>query len=452
MTRRQLLLAALAPKSTRPNIIMAMADDLGWGDVSFHGHKILKTPHLDAMAAAGLRMDRFYAGAPVCSPTRGSCLTGRHPYRYGIFFANADDGTTAPSKYSLPREEITIAEALKPLGYRTAHMGKWHLGDFDGPKRSAPSDNGFDEYFSTVRKVRTLDPEGYFDNGKLLPGLKGDDSKILVDRALEFIRRASAAGEPFLLVLWFHTPHVPVIADAEHRARFTQYSEKQQHYWGAITAMDEQMGRLRAELRGLKIADNTMLWWASDNGPEGNEEDANNPGTAGPWRGRKRSLFEGGVRVPAMLEWPARVKAGRRTDAVCSTLDYFPTILDLVGVKPADPKRPIDGISLRPLIEERPFASSSAMRISMKERPTPVAFETMGDARGSLHLALIENRYKLITDLDEKADMLFDLAGDAAESTNLAPKMPVRVKAMRARLSAWRDSCRASNAGKDYGS
>ena len=445
MTRRELLLAALtggaarAAQANRPNIIMAMADDLGWGDVSFHGHKILKTPNLDAMAANGLRMDRFYAGAPVCSPTRGSCLTGRHPYRYGIFFANADDGTTAPSKYSLPREEITIAEALKPLGYRTAHMGKWHLGDFDGPKRSAPSDNGFDEYFSTVRKVRTLDPEGYFDNGRPLPELKGDDSKILVDRALDFIRRANGAGQPFLLVLWFHTPHLPVVADAEHRARFSQYSEKQQHYWGAITAMDEQMGRLRAGLRDLKIADNTMLWWASDNGPEGNQEDGNNPGTAGQWHGRKRSLFEGGVRVPAMLEWPARVKAGRRTDVVCSTLDYFPTILDMVGVKPADPKRPIDGISLRPLIEGK-----------MKERPTPVAFETMGDARGSLHLALFENRYKLITDLDEKPDMLFDLASDPVEKTNLAASMPDRVKAMRGRLAAWRDSCRASNAGTDY--
>ena len=449
MTRRQLLAsfatsaattsAAAAAQPTRPNIILAMADDLGWGDVSFHGHKVLKTPNLDAMAAAGLRMDRFYAGAPVCSPTRGSCLTGRHPYRYGIFFANADDGTTAPSKYSLPREEITIAEALKPLGYRTAHLGKWHLGDFEGPKRSAPSDHGFDEYFSTVRKVRTLNPEGYFDNGKQLPELQGDDSRILMDRALDFIRRAHAAGQPFLLVLWFHTPHLPVLADAAHRAPFSRYTEKQQHYWGAITAMDEQMGRLRTALRDFKIAGNTMLWWASDNGPEGNQEDSNNPGTAGPWRGRKRSLFEGGVRVPAMLEWPARVKPGRRTDVVCSTLDYFPTILDLAGVKPAAPQRPSDGVSLRPLIDG-----------STKARPTPVAFETMGDARGSLHLALFENRYKLITDLDDKPDMLFDLTSDPAESRNLAAAMPERVKAMRARLVAWRESCRASHAGRDY--
>ncbi|MEN6605480.1 MAG: sulfatase-like hydrolase/transferase, partial [Bryobacteraceae bacterium] len=134
-----------------------MADDQGWGDAGYNGHRILKTPCLDEMASAAVRFDRFYSGAPVCSPTRGSCLTGRHPYRYGIFFANAG-GPGQASDYTLPEREITLAEVLGPLGYRTGHFGKWHLGDFEGPRKASPSDAGFHEWFSTVRKVPTVDP------------------------------------------------------------------------------------------------------------------------------------------------------------------------------------------------------------------------------------------------------------------------------------------------------
>ena len=143
--RRRHFLQLLAATSAPPNIILAMADDQGWGDTSYNGHHILSTPHLDAMARASIRFDRFYSGAPVCSPTRGSALTGRHPFRYGMFFANADTGTDAPSKYALPAREQTLPEFLKPLGYRSAHFGKWHLGDFAGPKQSSPVENGFDE-------------------------------------------------------------------------------------------------------------------------------------------------------------------------------------------------------------------------------------------------------------------------------------------------------------------
>lgn len=422
-----------------PNIILAMSDDQGWGDTGYNGHPVLKTPHLDAMAAAGLRFDRFYAGAPVCSPTRGSCLTGRHPYRYGIFFANADNGD-GPSKYALPKQEVTLAEALKPLGYATAHFGKWHLGDFEGPAKSDPSDNGFDHWFSTVRKVPTADPTGYRENGKpVTKTLRGDDSRILLDRALPFMRKAAEAGRPFLVVLWFHTVHLPVVATPEYRAKFSGHSEKQQHYWGALTALDDQIGRLRRELRAMNAAENTMLWYCSDNGPEGDQEDANWPGTAGPWRGRKRSLFEGGIRVPGILEWPAKVKAGRRTDFACSTSDYFPTVLDAVGIGKGTSQGPLDGISLLPLIEAK-----------VTHRPQPIAFETRGSTRGSPLLALVENRYKLLTNLGDGEDMLFDLKQDPGESRNLASAMPQRVEKMKSDLRQWRESCARSNSGADY--
>ena len=420
-----------------PNIILAMADDLGWGDTGYNGHPQLRTPYLDEMARTGLRFDRFYAAAPVCSPTRGSCLTGRHPSRYGIFHANAGGG---PSLYSLPKEEVTLGEAVKPLGYGTGHFGKWHLGDFEGEQKSSPSDHGFDEWFSTVRKVSTFEPEGYWHNGELVTEtLEGDDSAIIVSRALDFINRAVAERRPFLAVLWFHTPHLPVISKGNHQIIYNDHPGETSNYWGAVSAMDEQIGRLRRELRRRDIADNTMLWFASDNGPEGAEQSDERPGSAGRFRGRKRSLFEGGIRVPGILEWPARITEGRTVKMPVVTSDYYPTILDILGLDRENQPRPLDGISLLPLIEGR-----------ITERPQPIAFETGRHRNRTPTFALIGNHYKLISQLDQSQDLLFDLQADPAESTNLLRKDPDRAQAMREQLEEWRTSCARSLKGEDY--
>ncbi|MBI4875947.1 MAG: sulfatase-like hydrolase/transferase, partial [Acidobacteria bacterium] len=258
-------------------------------------------------------------------------------------------------------------------------------------------------------------------------------------RMIPFLEKSVAANKPFLAVLWFHTPHLPVLAAPEQRAKFARYTEKQQHYWGALTALDEQMGRLRRELRRLDVHRNTMLWYASDNGPEGDAEGPDWPGTAGPWRGRKRSLFEGGVRVPGILEWPGRVTPGQVTGMACSTQDYYPTVLDVLGFHMDKQPEPIDGLSLVPLLESK-----------LKERPHPIAFETMGNTRGSPALTLIENRYKLLSSLNGKDDLLFDLRDDPGETRNLAGSMPDRVRAMTETLRTWRTSCSDSNQGKDY--
>ena len=278
------------PKTTskKPNIILCMADDMGWGDTGYNGHPVLKTPNLDKMSREGIRFDRYYAAAPVCSPTRGSCLTGRNPFRYGIYGAN---------KGHLKKEEITLAEVLKTLGYTTGHFGKWHLGTLDksysgkGDKRepeknySPPDENGFDEWFSTEFAVATWDPYDpanthlskemgydtralYWHNGQnIKKELKGDDSKIIMDKAIPFIQSAVENEKPFLAVIWFHAPHIPVVSGPTYRAMYADQDESKQHYYGCITALDEQMGRLRHELKHLGIEQNTMLWFASDNGP-----------------------------------------------------------------------------------------------------------------------------------------------------------------------------------------
>jgi arylsulfatase A-like enzyme len=468
--------SVLADEKSKPNIILCMADDLGWGDVGFNGNSVIKTPHLDAMALAGLKFNRFYSGAPVCSPTRGSALTGRHPYRYGIVTANAGH---------IRKGEVTLAEALKTQGYVTGHFGKWHIGTLTktikesnrgGPKGKAhfapPWENGFDQSFSTEAKVPTWDPllrpknnnsrnwwdpvmdasqakpygTNYWANGKrVTEPLRGDDSKIIMDRAIPFIREATAEKKPFFTVIWFHAPHLPVVAGPKYTKMYEGHGKYAQHFYGCITALDEQVGRLRKELRTLGVAENTMLWFCSDNGPEGQSGKA--PGSAGPFRGRKRSLYEGGVRVPGILEWPSKVKPGSVTDFPSSTLDYFPTVLDVLGFPLKGRPNPIDGVSLLPMLDG-----------TITKRPQPIGFQSAGQ------VSLIDNRFKLIrvgarkrgknkqkqSKTNPAPFMLFDLIDDPAETTDIAGKHSDVVTRMQKRLEAWQASCRRSLEGNDY--
>jgi arylsulfatase A-like enzyme len=451
-------IAKCAEVSNRPNIILCMGDDHGWGDLGHRGHPFVKTPHLDRMAREGLRFDRWYSAAPVCSPTRGSCLTGRHPYRYGITFANAG---------KMLRSEITLAEILAAQGYATGHFGKWHLGTLTtkvedanrgGPgsveEFSPPWENGFQTCFSTESKVPTFDPmvtptavsrepgrkrPGEFFGTRYWTGpdtsvpvdeLRGDDSQLIMDRALKFMESSASEKKPFLAVIWFHAPHNPVVADDAHRALYPDhpFALYGQHYHGCLTALDEQLGRLREELGRLGIARDTMLWYCSDNGPEHDEQTG--AGTARPFRGRKRSLYEGGVRVPGVLVWPAVITSSRTTDVPCVTSDYLPTVLDVLGIDL--PQRPMDGISLVPLIKGEATA-----------RNKPIGFQS------EKQQSWVEDRYKLYSRDSGKSFELYDLQTDPQESRDLAAAEPERVKAMSRQLAEWVASCRRSAGGAD---
>lgn len=459
--------------SRPPNIILCMADDQGWGDVGFNGHPFLKTPSLDRMAKEGIQFNRWYAAAPVCSPTRGSCLTGRHPFRYGIYTAN---------KGHFKRGEIGLQEILKTEGYVTGHFGKWHLGTLTTAIKDAnrgkpgnqqdyapPWDHGFDVCFSTESKVPTFDPmknpgaaskavkkgvaKGsaygtyyWTGEGQRVPDheLEGDDSMLIVKQAVRFMKRANAEGKPFFAVVWFHAPHLPVVADQAHRDLYPDhpFGLYGQHYAGCISAIDDAMGTLRGELEQMGEYDNTMLWYCADNGPEGQAKSA--PGTAGTFRGRKRSLYEGGVRVPAFLVWPNRVTSSRKTDFPAVTSDYFPTILDVLDVKL--PERPYDGVSLLPLIEGK-----------STERNRPIGFQSKNVAtwNGEKLKLVITDSSKNKKNGNRKTGgapkvELFDLINDPAESNNIANKHPDVVREMTAQLNSWRESCRKSDRGEDY--
>ena len=462
-----LILSSCNFKSPTPNIILCMSDDQGWGDAGFHGHPHLRTPNLDEMSKNGLRLDRFYSAAPVCSPTRGSCLTGRHPYRYGIFGANTGH---------LPEGELTLAEALKPAGYTTGHFGKWHLGTLTttlsesnrGGERgkdhySPPWENGFDVCFSTEAKTPTYDPMKQPENrtdkrwwnpvkpgepiteynthywtgpGQMVAGnLEGDDSGLIMDQAVSFIQGAVKKQQPFLSVIWFHAPHWPVVADNKFRDMYSGMDEFSQNHFGCISAMDDQIGRLRKTLRELGIAENTMLWFCSDNGPEGTVDAgrSHGKGSAGNFRGRKRDLFEGGLRVPAILEWPAEIKPGRVSEYPCVTSDYYPTIMEVLGLKPVQQPEPIDGISLLPLIEGR-----------IVERQVPITFQS------GKRIALTGNQYKIISTDGGESFMLFDLINDPEEKNNLAEQKPEIVQELILELKIWQESCKKSLDGEDY--
>jgi len=442
-------------KKNLPNVIFCMADDLGWGDTGYNGHPRIQTPYLDQMAREGLCFDRFYSGAPVCSPTRGSVLTGRHPQRLGIRWAN--DGR-------IGSEEITLAELVKEEGYTTGHFGKWHLGTLtteltdsnrgrpgNEEEYSPPWENGFDVCFSTEAKVPTWDPmkkpEGeapkqgwtpldedapsepygtrYWEGPGQIAGdnLEGDDSRVIMDRAVGFIEEAVTRDTPFFAVIWFHAPHLPVVAGPKTTASYLDLDPYTKNYYGCITALDQQMGRLRETLARLGVGHETLLWFCSDNGPEGKEGQA--PGSAGPFRGRKRSLYEGGVRVPGLLVWPDKIPSGRKTDLPCVTSDLFPTVLDVVGEKLPSDRRPYDGISLLSLVEGR-----------LKKRPSPIAFESRDQ------LSLTDNQYKLYSKDDGDTFELYDLIEDPGETRDLADTHPKIVQRMQNTLETWRHSCR----------
>ncbi|WP_372897133.1 sulfatase-like hydrolase/transferase [Stieleria sp.] len=338
-------LAALplsAEERDRPNVILLMSDDQGWGDVGFNGNDGIKTPHLDAMAAEGVRFDRFYAAAPLCSPTRGSCLTGRYPFRFGVLAAH-----TAGMRVG----EITIAEVLKSKGYRTGFFGKWHLGwvkESDAGARgfySPPSQHGFDTHFATTSAVPTWDPTVTPENwsswgskpGELWKGgapyvqdgvqvtdnMAGDDSRVIMDRVLPFIE--ASKDQPFFAAVWFHAPHEPVVAGPEYRELYKNRGTARQNLYGCITAMDEQIGRLRIKLEELDLAESTVVFFCSDNGPA-DSLTKKGVASAGPFKGHKHTLYEGGLLVPACAVWPGVIPPGTSTSVRCSTVDYFPTI------------------------------------------------------------------------------------------------------------------------------
>lgn len=487
-----LILLVLSPALAvePPNIVLLMGDDHGREETGYNGHPHVRTPVLDEIAATGLRLDRFYAAHPNCSPTRGSFLTGRHPNRYGTF---------APG-WSIRPEETTIAHLLRKAGYRCGHFGKWHVGPVKASSPVNPGAMGFHEWISHDNFFE-LNPR-LSSNGGPPEVFPGESSEVLVREATRFIDRTRAAEKPFFVVVWFGSPHEPysgLPADlalyddlpAKYRKQVTLTSnetggpvtrpqgEVLRERYAEITAMDRAIGQLRQHLAAQGLRRNTLLFYCGDNGT------SSDAALASPHRGVKGQVYEGGIRVPGLIEWPGRIPRRRTSQVRVTTSDLLPTLCAIVG-QPL-PARPLDGIDLSPLLDG-----------TMTDRPAPIhfwAFNTgrftganpqpyldpelqsgttplvklmngkatrdflnyrhpaLGDADYLGPRAIIDGRYKLVLH-DRGGDggrrELFDLDADPAEKTNLIDQLPAVANTLQTRLRQWQQSVLRSLTGGDY--
>ena len=465
MTKRKLIcfLATFLPLAgmalaDRPNIILVMADDQGWEETGYNGHPVVRTPVLDEMAKQGLRFDRFYSAAPNCGPTRGSIMTGRHSNRYGLFAPN----------WAMRPEEVTLGQLVKSAGYATGHFGKWHLGPVKAGAPNNPGAAGFDEWLSHDNFFE-MDPV-LVRNGSAPEKHPGESSEIVVDAAIEFIGKAVKDDKPFFTIIWFGSPHGPYIASEEDKQPYASaVSDVLANRYGEITAMDRAIGKLRQFLRAENISSNTLLWYCSDNGVPG---DVNYQPKL---RGSKGTLYENGVRVPAIIEWPQQIPHPRTTGVRVVTTDIFPTVCQILNIPL--PERILDGISIVDLINGK-----------MDERPVPIAFwkyNSAGEKKNGLWLpaelqkgttptarnpgieflnykhpvpkkenfggdaSLLGNRYKLVVP-KKGGPELYDLSEDDAEQINLADKKPEVVERMMQQLIRWQTSVENSLSGADY--
>jgi len=449
-----------------PNIVLVMADDQGWGDMAYNGHPHLKTPNFDALAREGVRFDQFHAAAPVCSPTRGSVMTGRTPNRFGCFSWG----------HSLRPQEITIAEALKTAGYTTGHFGKWHLGSVQKASPVSPGASGFDEWVSAPN---------FFDLDPVLSvqgsakQFEGDSSDVTVAEALKFIRRCAEKKQRFLAVVWFGSPHAPHQPLATDQALYAELPAAQRNFCGEITAMDRAFGKLRTTLRELDLRENTLLWYCSDNGA------LPKVGSTGGRRGHKGQIYEGGLLVPALLEWPAVFREPKVIATPCVTSDIYPTVLGIAGVT-MENQPPVDGIDLMPLLSGQEtkrakpvgFWETGGRGISTPSKAWMadlLASQTRGEEPNdparilpdagkigkpvsetdfSGHAAWLDWPWKLHRIENHKNREvtweLYNLASDPDESTVLLAEQPEWVPEMQKSLEEWLANVTRSLNGKDY--
>lgn len=345
----------------RPSFVVILCDDLGWGDLACYGHPHIRTPNLDRLAREGLRLMSCYSAAPVCSPSRVGLLTGRVPDRAGVFDwipeAKPDMPGLPNSRHlmHLCRGEITLPSLLKQVGYATALCGKWHCNSmFNRPEQPQPNDAGFDHWFATQNNAMPShqNPVNFIRNGEVVGPLEGYSCRLVVREAITWLQRIRRAdvSQPFFLYIAFHEPHEPVASppDLVQRYRGVAHNEDEAQYFANVENMDAAVGELLATLERLNVASNTVVFFSSDNGPETLNRypgAQRSYGTAGPLRGRKLWTTEGGIRVPGILRWPARVSPGRVSEEPISSLDLFPTFVRLAGA-PVPTGLRLDGTDL----------------------------------------------------------------------------------------------------------
>lgn len=425
-----LLATTLAAADPSPNVVLLYADDLGWGDVGFNGRTEWATPNLDRLAKGGTVFKRWYTAAVVCAPSRGAMLTGKYTIHSGVSRNNDD----------LPAEEVTIAEALEARGYETALFGKWHHGT-PRPGQSTyvhPMDQGFDEFFGFTDAVHAWEkfPTQLWD-GRAMKPVSGHADDLFADHAIDFLKRVEK--RPFFLYVPFINSHFNIEAPADelalHRGKFAEKDVSKPlnaTYAAMVTRLDKNVGRILAALDELELTSSTLVIFTSDHGAtfeQGNMGTSNFHDSNRPFRGQKRTLWEGGVRVPAVVRWPGRVPAGLVSHEIIHMTDVFPSVLAAAGTAP-DPSWKVDGANVLPVWTGRSAAPERTLFWEWR-------------SEGSNQLAAMRGNFKLATTNGGRPE-LFDVVADPAERRSIAAEYPEVVKQLGDVLKEWLASERPS--------
>ena len=434
-----------APARRPPNIVFILADDLGWADLACYGSRFHETPSLDRLAQRGMRFTNAYAAAPLCSPTRASILTGRHPARLKLTTYLPGRGNMPSQKLlqgdivkQLPLAEVTLAEALRPAGYVSGHLGKWHLGDAG----FLPQDQGFAANLGGTAGGSPPGPGGYFRFQT--PTLSAaDEREYLTDRLTDEAERFIEANrsQPFFLYLCHFAVHIPLQGKPDLVAKYEQKrtqrpsadAQANPTYAAMLESLDDGVGRVVHKLEELGLADDTIIVFTSDNGGLSVKEGPNTPATSNaPLRGAKGQLYEGGIRVPLIVTWPGKVREGIASDVPVNSLDFFPTFLRLAGITPPA-ERVLDGIDLFPLL-----TGAGTGRI---ERDTMYwHLPHYSNQGGTPTGAVRRGPFKLIEHFEDGRVELFNLAEDPSENRDLSREQPQRREELRRLLREWRQS------------
>ncbi|GAA5507495.1 sulfatase family protein [Novipirellula caenicola] len=400
--------------SERPNVVVFVADDMGWGDSGTYGHELIKTPNLDKLAARGVKLTQCYSACAVCSPSRSAILTGRHPYRNGVW-----RHLSGNHKAHLRESEITYPKLLKSIGYETCHVGKWHLNSlphFNTAEYPQPGDHGYDHWMATHNNAHPShkNPDNFVRNGEPVGEQKGYSAQIVAAEATRWLSEKRDKSKPFALSVWVHEPHSPIATDPKFEALYGDHENRT--YMGNITQLDEAVGQVMQTLDAEGVADNTLFIFTSDNGPV-----ARFGGTTGGLRGGKRSDHEGGIRVPGIVCWPGHLAAGTTSSIPVVGTDIFTTVLAITGI-PLPKDRTIDGVNMLPALAGKPV-----------DRPIPLFWRTHVSPPQD-RVAMRIGDWKIVGNDTLSKFQLFNIENDWKEENDLADAMPEKTEAMKQQL------------------